>query len=62
MENTTQNKIEMLQRVINGKLEDIAYYINNGEGECALIELESLAKFQNLQKETMLESVPGKFI
>ena len=62
MEQTTQKRIEMLQGVIKSKMEDIAYYINNGLGECALIELESLCKYQNLQKETMLGSIPGKFI
>lgn len=62
MENTTQKLIEKLQGVINGKMDDIAYYINEGLSECALIELDSLMKYQNLQYKTMLESMPGKFI
>ena len=62
MDQTTQAKIEMLQKEITSKIETVYYYINKGMGECALIELESLSRYQNLQYDTMLESMPGKFI
>lgn len=62
MEQTTQQRIEMLQREVTSKIETIAYYINKDLGECALIELEALQKFQQLQFDTMVESMPGKFI
>lgn len=60
METTTQQRIEMLQGEINVRMARIAYYINKGLGECALIELESLSKYQNLQHKAMLKITSEK--